>query len=148
MKKEHQYKVGVVIGRFQVPELTAGHRHLIDSALRLCQRRLILIGSAGAAFTSRNPLPYEAREDMIKSTYDSEDITIARLHDASDDQAWSENVDETIKYHFGSLLTTAEPAVLLHGRDSLRQALHHSTSPSPRNPRDPRCERYDGATQH
>ena len=48
------YDCGVVCGRFQTFHI--GHESLIDTALRLCDRVLILIGSAQEYGTERNPL--------------------------------------------------------------------------------------------
>lgn len=64
------YDVGMVVGRFQT--FQKGHQRLIETALNLCDRVLVLVGSADKCGTERNPLNVETRIQMIKQVYDDE----------------------------------------------------------------------------
>ena len=58
--------LGVIIGRFQTPDLHEGHRHLIDTAVSRSDAVLILIGVSGGFPSARDPLPYRVREAMLR----------------------------------------------------------------------------------
>lgn len=104
-------RIAVVIGRFQVPELHAGHCHLISYARDRADRLLILIGTSQALPTPRNPLPYNVREQMLRSAYPSG--SFYALADHPSDDAWSEQVDAIIAQQYG------DSEVTLYGaRDS------------------------------
>ena len=60
----------IFIGRFQPPH--AGHISVIDKALELSSKIIIILGSAKIAPTIRDPFNTSAREQMIRSCY-SED---------------------------------------------------------------------------
>ena len=60
MKK---YDVGLLVGRFNVFHI--GHKSLADLALTMCDRLLILVGSAQESGTLRNPFSVKTRIKMI-----------------------------------------------------------------------------------
>lgn len=63
-------KVGIIVGRFQVPSLHDGHKYLIDKALANCDKLFIFLGvTKNEEITERDPLPFEAREKMIIDEY-------------------------------------------------------------------------------
>lgn len=68
------YDVGMIVGRFQT--FHKGHQHLVNTALKLCDRVLILVGSAQECGTERNPLNVETRIRMIRQIYDNENIVM------------------------------------------------------------------------
>ena len=47
------YDIGLIVGRFQ--HFHIGHRSLVENAYKLCDRVLILVGSAQESGTLRNP---------------------------------------------------------------------------------------------
>jgi bifunctional NMN adenylyltransferase/nudix hydrolase len=105
-------KVGIVVGRFQVPALHPGHIHLIEEARRRSDRIVVIIG-AKVGFDERNALPIDVIMEMIKE-YDY-DIDIGTVMDRpGDDKAWSEELDRMIEM----LLGPGEWAVLYGSRDS------------------------------
>ncbi|MEK7358233.1 MAG: adenylyltransferase/cytidyltransferase family protein, partial [Bdellovibrionota bacterium] len=59
-----KFKTAVVIGRFQ--PFHAGHQELIESALTLAEKVVIVVGSAGAARNLRNPFTADERIEMMK----------------------------------------------------------------------------------
>lgn len=58
-----KYDLAVVIGRFE--PVHAGHLILVNKALMIADRVLVLIGSAHAPRTIKNPFTYEERANMI-----------------------------------------------------------------------------------
>lgn len=91
-------KIGVIIGRFQVCELHAGHIHLINFTLKHSDELLFLIGTTEAFPSKRNPLTYQVREAMIKKAFP--DSTIAPLPDCPSNVEWSHSVDQIISEKF------------------------------------------------
>lgn len=66
-----KYKLAVFIGRFQPFHL--GHQSVIDEALGVADKVLIMIGSAFEPRTSYNPWLFAEREHMIRSTYSADE---------------------------------------------------------------------------
>lgn len=65
MSKKFDYLV--FIGRFQ--PLHLGHTRVIDAALELADRVIVLCGSATSPRSLRNPWLFEERKDMIRAAY-------------------------------------------------------------------------------
>lgn len=106
-------KVGVIIGRFQVPDLHDGHRDLIDTVVRKHKKILIFICSTpGVLVTRKNPLDFHTRKMMVQEIYP--DAIILPLHDMPSDNDWSATVDGKIQETFGDHAT----AVLYGSRDA------------------------------
>lgn len=114
------YDVGMICGRFQT--FHKGHEKLVDTGRMLCDRLLILIGSAQECGTERNPLNINTRTKMLKEIYgDSPDIMIYGLADLTDENdirpEWGKyllnNVD---RYIFKN------PEVMIYGNDESRSA--------------------------
>lgn len=91
-------RLGVIVGRFQVPELHAGHQHLITYARKHSDRLLILLGTSESFPTLRDPLPYPVREACLRE-YIPEAI-IAPIPDHPSDTAWSDQLDTIITSRF------------------------------------------------
>lgn len=105
--------IGVVLGRFQVHELTDGHLYLINQALAQHRRVLVLIGSPQEYSTKSNPLDYPTRERMIRSRFP--DVVVQAMPDfPGNDKRWSHHIDVTIK----SIFPDVQKATLFAGRDS------------------------------
>ncbi|MBS7701468.1 bifunctional nicotinamide-nucleotide adenylyltransferase/Nudix hydroxylase [Chelatococcus sp. YT9] len=65
-----QHDFVVFIGRFQPFHI--GHQHILDSALTLSERVIVVIGSADNARSPRNPFTFEERRGMIAHIYQRE----------------------------------------------------------------------------
>lgn len=65
MKK--QYNISVVIGRFQIPH--DGHLACINKAIQEGDRTVVIIGSANAFPSAKNPFDAETREMMLRNAY-------------------------------------------------------------------------------
>lgn len=61
-----EYKQAVYIGRFQPFHL--GHLRVVAQGLRIAEKVTVVVGSAKAAPTIRNPFSFEQREAMIKAS--------------------------------------------------------------------------------
>ncbi|KKN88870.1 hypothetical protein LCGC14_0244770 [marine sediment metagenome] len=70
----HDYSCAVIIGRFQPFHST--HQALVEQALRIADKVLILVGSSHAARTPKNPFTFEERRQMI---FDSMGVDIPGL---------------------------------------------------------------------
>lgn len=114
------YDVGLICGRFQT--FHKGHEKLVDTGLMLCDRVLILIGSAQECGTERNPLNISTRTKMLKTIYgDNPNIMIYGLSDMTNENdicpEWGryllDNVDRYIYKN---------PEVMIYGNDESRSS--------------------------
>lgn len=105
-------RIGVFIGRFQ--PFHVGHEHVIRDALKKVDKLIILVGSAGAARSARNPWNYEERCQMIKNTFHwnvaNDHIAFAPIRDHPSDERWLSDVRNTV-----TRLTKEEDEILLVG---------------------------------
>ena len=65
-------KIGVIVGRFQVDNLTRGHNYLLDKVRGDFGNNnvVIFIGETkNSERTAHDPLPFEARKEMILESY-------------------------------------------------------------------------------
>ena len=74
------YDTGFICGRFNI--VHKGHQKLIDTALLLCDRVLILVGSSQESGTERNPLDVNTRVKMLREIYDDTNRVI--IHTIAD----------------------------------------------------------------
>lgn len=95
------YDVGLICGRFQT--FHKGHEKLVDTGLMLCDRLLILIGSAQECGTERNPLNINTRTKMLK---------VIREH-IEESKLYKECMDRVDKFHFDS-----QKIAMLNGANS------------------------------
>lgn len=103
--------LGVVVGRFQVPEIHQGHRHLINYASDRNDELLVVVGSGRGFPTPRNPLSFETRKTMLLHEYPT--ATFAQIFDHPSNEEWSTGLDSIIAVLF------PEYEVTLYGsRDS------------------------------
>jgi len=104
---------GVVIGRWQVHQLTEGHVELIERVSNKHSRVIVFIGCVAGVPTVNNPLDYVSREQMIRARFP--DVYIAPIMDCQNDRLWSERLDASI----ASIVGNVPAAVTLYGgRDS------------------------------
>lgn len=110
------YDCGLVVGRFQT--LTIGHEYLIESALRLCDRLLIFVGSAQEYGTERNPLNVNTRIKMLREVYDDDKrviiqplVDLTNENDISED--WGKYVLENCRRYIYK-----NPEIFVFGNDT------------------------------
>lgn len=111
-----QNSFAVIIGRFQVTELHAGHRYLIDTAMKRHDQLLIILGVSGGQATDKNPLDEKTREMMIKQHYPN--AIIRMQYDQASDVVWSNHLDELLDE------TTKGHAVIYGSRDCFASHYH------------------------
>lgn len=105
--------VGVLVGRFQINELTKGHLELISYVADRHQSYLIVLGVKPTPATMKDPMDFRTREVMLRGL--APNATILPLLDCSSNEAWSRNLDE--------LISTAFPArdvIMYCGRDGFK----------------------------
>lgn len=88
-------KIGVIVGRFQVPQLHVGHLHLINTACSEFDKVIVFVGvTKDKKLSSHDPLPYEARKLMLQE-YKS-DLIVYPIQDIGNWEKWVEKLDELI----------------------------------------------------
>lgn len=110
--------LGVAVVRVQVDQLHEGHRYLIDSMLAMHEKVLIVIGDTEARLSVNDPLPVEARREMVLHEYP--DVTVTYIMDEPDDKIWSRKLDLLVD-QFEVALGTTGIAVMYGARDSFLQ---------------------------
>jgi bifunctional NMN adenylyltransferase/nudix hydrolase len=99
-----EYQFLVFIGRFQPYHL--GHKLVIEEALKLSEKIIILIGSANQPRTTKNPWTHQERARMIFDSFDeniSGRIIISPILDYPyDEEAWINQVRSVIKGKSGN----------------------------------------------
>lgn len=105
--------VGIIIGRFQIHDLHAGHKELIDSVVASHDKVIIFLGLSPLRNTLEDPLDYRCRRAMINESYP--EIEVHYIDDIPDDDVlWSKNLDALILKW-----TNPDQSILLYGgRDS------------------------------
>lgn len=108
-------KVGVIIGRFQVPFLTDGHLNLFENVLKEVDELIVFIGVSHSNLSAHDPLSYEARYMMVSKTIienfmPKKLITYFPLSDMKQHEMWSLNLDNKI-----AELTDKSDEVTLYG---------------------------------
>ena len=110
---ENEHSIGVIVARFQVAELTEGHKELLDFVLnKEHNQNVIFLGVAPTKATKNNPLDYDSRRRMIEEAYPGQ-FTILFQEDRATDQKWSEELDESI-----SIIANGRDVVMYGSRDS------------------------------
>jgi len=113
------YDVGLVVGRFQ--HFHIGHRSLVENAFKLCDRVLILVGSAQESGTLRNPYLPSTRIDVIREIYghDNSVLQVKELNDLTNENDitpdWGKYVLKNVKTHIRK-----EPSLMVYGNDEFR----------------------------
>jgi nicotinamide-nucleotide adenylyltransferase len=112
------YDSGLIVGRFQT--FHKGHQSLVETGLKLCDRVLILVGSAQENGTERNPFNIATRIEIIKNIYgDNDRISIYGLSDLTH--------ENDISIEWGKYLLTnvdryifKAPELMIYGNDEAR----------------------------
>lgn len=116
----NETSVGVVVARFQVAELTEGHKEILDFVLsKGYNLNIVILGIAPTKATKNNPLDFDSRRRMIEEEYPGK-FMITYQKDEPDDHSWSENLDSRIEEIAGS----NREVVLYGSRDSFGKYYH------------------------
>lgn len=116
--KQNTFDVGIIVGRFQVPELHKAHIDLIQTVCNEHNKVIIFLGLSPLRVTTENPLDFEARKQMLLEAFP--DVNVLYVMDQPSDEVWSKKLDENISH----LISPNQTAVLYGGRDSFQR--HYS----------------------
>lgn len=112
------YDAGLICGRFQT--FHKGHEKLIETGLLLCDRLVILIGSAQESMTDRNPYDITTREKMIRTVYgDNPNIMIHGIPDLTDENDIRPEWGRFVLDHFDRYIYK-NPDLMIYGNDESR----------------------------
>lgn len=84
-------KIGVIVGRFQASGIHDGYRQLFQEVEKESDQTVIFIGSVEKPPSRMNPLPFEARKNLLRDAGFMGDIL--PLHDMNTNEKWSHNLD-------------------------------------------------------
>lgn len=119
MKKlEKQYDVGVLVARFQVPELHQGHTDILQYMRANHKKIIVLLGVSQVSNTINNPLDYQSRVQMVNELYP--EILCLPIFDEGSDEHWSQELDRKIEI----ICSPTQSVVLYGGRDSFIPHYH------------------------
>lgn len=112
------YDCGLLVGRFQT--FHKGHQSLVEAGLKLCDRMLILVGSAQESGTERNPFNIKTRIDAIEEIYGHDNnIMIYGLTDLTNEDDitydWGRYVLENVRRYIHKA-----PELMIYGNDEAR----------------------------
>jgi bifunctional NMN adenylyltransferase/nudix hydrolase len=82
------YDAVVFIGRFQA--FHNGHKQIITEGLKMAKEVVVVIGSAGAARSARNPFTFAERKQMIRVAFKEADVARVKIVGVAD-YPYSEN---------------------------------------------------------
>jgi len=107
-------KIGVFIGRFQPFHL--GHQSVVYEIIADGLKPVIVIGSANAPKSSRNPYSVAERRQMIEESFGHEFITILELNDYQEDADWIHKLKENLPENTGvTVYFHRKPSDLIYG---------------------------------
>jgi bifunctional NMN adenylyltransferase/nudix hydrolase len=113
---------GVIVGRFQVTDLTEGHMELFRQVRRNHKTVIVFVGVAPASLTQNHPLDFPTRKIMIQAKFP--EFIVLPLRDTRDDESWSEQLDYAI-----SGIADFGDVTLYGGRDSFVPHYHGRFKP-------------------
>lgn len=112
--KDKPYSLGILVGRFQT--IHSGHEQMIRTAITLCDRVGIFVGSSQEAGTATNPFSYEIRQGLLRLLF-PEQADVFPLPDigVGNNGTWGEYVLDNVRKHYGRT-----PDLLISGKEARR----------------------------
>lgn len=112
------YDSGLIVGRFQT--FHKGHQSLVNTALDLCDRVFILVGSSQESGTERNPFNIATRMNVIRACYpDKERVHIYALPDLTNENDITVDWGKFVLDNVDRYLYKA-PDLMIYGNDEAR----------------------------
>jgi len=118
---QEMFDVAVLIGRFQ--PFHNGHATLLEDAFSVGRKVVLVLGSAGAAPSPRNPFSAVQRESMIRASLDVEKnarLVVVGQRDVWDTPRWAEQVQAAV-----SAAARGTTALVGHHKDATSAYLDH-----------------------
>lgn len=115
--------LGVIIGRFQTPELTDAHQHLIAQVAARSVRVAVMLG-VSRAVSKKDPLEFILRKWMVEDFWAGRypdragDLFIIPDHNCPTDEQWARRIDE----HVDALLVPRGTITIFCGPDGAGHA--------------------------
>lgn len=91
---------GVIIGRFQTPELHSEHIKLIQYVLDRHEKVILFLGVSPTLANKKHPMDFITRKYMIEEQFGISKLTIMPLSDNKSNEIWSKQLDSKIKEVF------------------------------------------------
>lgn len=120
MSNKKLYDIGLICGRFS--HLHLGHFSLIETSRKLCNKTLILVGSAQESKTLRNPFTIDTRINVIKTAFpdiSSESLIVDGLNDLTNEFDFSVNWGEYVKENVENIMGKFAD-LIIYGDDESR----------------------------
>ncbi|MCA9357217.1 NUDIX domain-containing protein [Candidatus Nomurabacteria bacterium] len=137
--------LGVVIGRFQIPDPHEGHIALFDYVASRHEKMLILVGGNNVRYNTANPFPFHIIKNVLERMY-PEAIVLSQMDSLVSNEHWSGTVDEKVMAASGD-----GKAILYGSRDSFARR-YRGIFPIEEMPEIPNCSatkvREDAASYH
>lgn len=108
------YSLGILVGRFQT--IHSGHEQMIRTALALCDRVGIFVGSSQESGTAANPFSYEIRRSLLRLLFPNQ-ADVFPLPDigVGNNGTWGEYVLRNVEKQYGTT-----PDLLVSGKEARR----------------------------
>ena len=120
-----KYDYLVFIGRLQPP--TLAHKQIIQSALALSERVIVVLGSCNSARTLRNPFTFSERKAMVLSMFDTplhdRILFVAQDDYTYQDEKWLVQLHVKVKNAILESIPGNLPHMTLHGLSDVRIGL-------------------------
>ncbi|MBB3112296.1 nicotinamide-nucleotide adenylyltransferase [Paenibacillus phyllosphaerae] len=119
---EKAFRFGFLIGRFQF--VHEGHARLIESALALCEHVLVVVGSAQASGTKRNPFSAKLRESWLRQRYGDRIHTLLLpdyTNEGDHSFEWGAYLLQAVR-HYGAAQEWPALDLIVEGEESGRDA--------------------------
>jgi bifunctional NMN adenylyltransferase/nudix hydrolase len=110
-KEQARTAVAGIVGRWQVPDLTEGHRAIIDEIMKHHRKVIIFVGTHCFLGSTEDTLDYPSRQQMIQEHYPS--AMVLPIATQYSDEVWSNNLDDLIRQ-----VAPIGEVTLYGGRDS------------------------------
>ena len=108
------FSLGILVGRFQT--IHSGHEQMIRTALSLCQRVGIFVGSSQESGTATNPFSYDTRQELLRLLFGNQ-VDIFPLPDigVGNNGTWGEYVLKNVADRY-----QCAPDLLISGKELRR----------------------------
>lgn len=118
------HSVGVIVARFQVPELHIGHQELIEFVRARHPTILVILGSTGKHLTAHDPLPFCLRKAMVLEAYPQTEVCEMLDSDPPSPAKWSKDLDLLLRDRY------PDREIVLYGSRDSFLAVYNGTFPT------------------